>query len=130
MSLRELPPEPFDDVTADALARRADELVEAEVKPADFSDDDRDYPALLSDILRTGCSWRLDAFTYSAEESPPQPEIHDVERRVREARDIANSSSEAAASLMWSAIEDVLLWIAQERGIASTDSLPPCSVVQ
>ena len=130
VSLRERLPEPFEEFTADAIARRDDGLVVVEVKPADMSDDARTRLAWLSDILRSECGWRLDIFTYSPEMSPPQPEIDDVERRVREARDVADASPEAAALLLWSAIEGALLWIAHERGIAPKGLLPPRSLVQ
>lgn len=130
VGLRERLPEPFDQFTADAIARRGDELVVVEVKPADMSDRARDRLARLSDILGSGCGWRLDIYTYSPEMQPAQPAIDEVERRVHEARDIAGASPEAAALLMWSAVEGALLWIAHEREIAPADPLPKRSLVQ
>lgn len=130
VSLKERLPEPFAALVADAIARRDVETVVVGIKSANASDWSRKRHAKLTEILRTDCRWRLDIHTYEPNPTPPQPDVEDVERRIREARHIAEVSPEAAVLLVWSAFEGALLWVAHERGIAPKRHLPTRSLIQ
>ncbi len=125
---QQLPP-PFDDFVADAVARRADELVVIEVRSADMAVGTRDRLARLADILAAEPGWRLDIVTYEPETRPPDPEFDDIVRRVDEARRLADVSSDAAVMLIWSSIEGALLRLSKNRGVAPDSPIPPRTLI-
>ena len=130
VSLDEQLPKPYDGFVANAVARRNDEFVIVEVRPAELNSDSRDRLAKLSQILRDDCSWRLDIFTYVPEELPPVPDPDDISRRVQEARQIAGESPDGASQLLWSAIEGALLWLANKRDVAPARLMPALNLIQ
>ncbi len=130
VSLSERLPKPFDAFTADAIARRGDDIVVVEVKSANMSDWSRERFEELTEILRAECGWRLDIITYEREPSPPTPDLKLVDRRARDARQLAEASPEAACLLLWSAIEVALLWEAGRRDVSPTRLLPPRTLIK
>lgn len=130
VSLSESLPRPFDAFTADAIARRGDDVVVVEVKSANMNDWSRGRLEELTEILRAECGWRLDIVTYEREPSPSMPDLKLVDQRVREAQQLAEASPDAACLLLWSAVEGALLWEANKRQVAPTRSLPPRSLVK
>lgn len=123
-----LPP-PFDGFVADAVARRADELVVIEARSSDMADGTRDRLARLADILAAEPGWRLDIVTYEPEKRPPDPELDDIVRRVKEAQRLVDVSSDAAAMLIWSSIEGALLRLSKSRGVAPDSPIPPRTLI-
>lgn len=130
VSLSERLPAPFEAFTADAIARRGDDVVVVEIKSADMNDWSRERLAELDELLRTGCGWRLDIITYKREWSPPTPDPSLVDRRVREARRLVEESPEAACLLLWSAVEGALLWEAMRRDVVPKRPQPPRTLVK
>ncbi len=130
VSLSERLPKPFEAFTADAIARRGDDIVVVEVKSANINDWPRERLEELTDILRAECGWRLDIITYERETSPPVPDLNLARRRVREAQQLAEKSPDAASLLLWSAVEGALLAEADKREVSPARTLPPRSLVK
>lgn len=130
ISLNERLPEPFESFIADAVARRDDDFVVVEVRATPMSDDAIRRNAKLKEMLANKCGWHLDIVTYQRDEPPPPPDLRLVERRLREAQQLAETSPDAACLLLWSAIEGVLLREAHKREVAPTRSLPPRSLIK
>lgn len=118
-----LPP-PFDGFVADAVARRADEVVVIELRSTDMSDGTRDRLTRLADIMSEEPGWRLDIVTYEPEARPDDPDRDDICRRVEEAGRVVSVSSDAAVLLVCSSIEGALLRLSKERGVAPDRPIP------
>lgn len=130
VSLNERLSRPFESFTADAVARQDGDLVVLVVRAAPMSDDAVRRDAELEKMLADKCGWRLDIVTYKRDAPPPPPDLGLVERRVREAKQLAESSPDAACLLLWSAIEGALLSAAHQRMVAPSRSLPPRSLIK
>ncbi|WP_420622490.1 hypothetical protein [Candidatus Poriferisodalis sp.] len=130
VSVKQRLPVPFDAFVADAIAQRGDEFVVVDVRSANMDDWSRDRLGMLREMLRTKSGWRLDILTYTTEAPPTVPDLEDIERRVLEARRLSDTSPDAAALLMWSAIEGALLRVAHRRDIAPKRRLPPRNLIQ
>ena len=130
VSVAERLPPPFEDFVADAVARRHDELVVLEVRPWDMRDDTRNRLARLAEMLGEKRGWRVDVVTYEPEVSPRVADHADIVRRVSEARQVADSSPDAAVMLLWSAIEGGLVRAGQKRGLGSGRAVPPRTLIR
>ena len=128
--LNERLPEPFESFVADAVARRDDEFVVVEIKPSPMSDDATHRLKRLEKTFADECGWRLHVVTYERDGPPPVPDLELVSRRVREAQQLAEGSSDAACLVLWSAIEGALLWVAHQREVAPARPLPPRNLIQ
>ena len=100
-----------------------------EVCSADLSDRDRDRLGRLAQVVAAQAGWRVDIVTYEPEVPPPDPDREDTVRRVEEARQVADVSADAAALLIWSAIEGALLLLSQQRDLGSVRSVPPRTLI-
>ena len=118
-----------DGFRADAVARRDDETVVIEVRPANLSDRDRDRLGHLSQVVAAQAGWRVDIVTFEPEARPPDPDREDAVRRIEEARQVSGVSADAAVLLIWSAIEGALLRLCQQRGLGSVRSVPPRALI-
>lgn len=130
VSVAERLPPPFEDFVADAVARRHGELVVVEVRPWDMRDDTRNRLARLAEMLGEKQGWRVDVVTYEPEVPPRVADPADIVRRVAEARQVADSSPDAAVMLLWSAIEGGLVRAGQKRGLNSGRAVPPRTLIR
>ena len=129
VSLGERLPPPNDDYIADAIARSGDETIVIEIQPADTYKARHDRLERLAEIRNSEPGWRFVTETYEIEPPPPDPKRDDAIRRVGEAKRVADTSSEAALMLVWSAVEGALIKVSRDQNIPKIRSGRPRALV-